>query len=135
MDETRADGPAAAPAGEAREGVRRLISARIDDTNVYDTDGGKIGTLYSVHIDRWSGQIEYAVLSFGGFLGLGQSYHPVPFQMLSVNEDRGGYTVHLGRSVLEGGPSYRPDTAPPWDSTYARRISDYYGIPPRSGTF
>lgn len=126
--------PAGAEAG-SRDGIKRLISARVDDTNVYDTDGRRLGTLYSVHIDRWSGQVEYAVLSFGGFLGLGQSYHPIPFQMLSVNEDRGGYTVHLGRSVLEGGPNYRPDTAPAWDSTYARRISDYYGIQPRSGAF
>ncbi|HLL59893.1 MAG TPA: PRC-barrel domain-containing protein [Allosphingosinicella sp.] len=131
MDATEASGPTAA----ATQGLKRLISARVDDTNVYDTDGHKLGSVYTFHIDRWSGQAEFAVLSFGGFLGLGQSYHPVPFQMLSVNEDRGGYVLHVGKSVLEGGPSYRPDSAPAWDSGYAQRISDYYGISPRSGTF
>jgi hypothetical protein len=118
---------AAAASGDTGEGLYRLMSARVDDTNVYDTDGRKLGTLYSVHIDRPSGRVEYAVLSFGGFLGLGQSFHPVPFRVLSVNEERGGYTVHIGKQMLQGGPSYRPDTAPTWDASYARRVSDYYG--------
>jgi hypothetical protein len=87
------------------------------------------------HIDRWSGQAEFAVLSFGGFLGLGQSYHPVPFQMLSVNEDRGGYVLHVGKSVLEGGPELPPGQRSRLGFGYARRISDYYGIQPRSGNF
>ena len=126
MDETSAT----QPGEDTREGLQRLMSARVDDTLVYDTEGRKLGTLYSVHIERTSGRIEYAVLSFGGFLGLGQSYHPVPFTALSVNEQRGGYTVNIGKQMLQGGPSYRPDTAPTWDASYARRVSDYY----RSGT-
>jgi sporulation protein YlmC with PRC-barrel domain len=120
---------------EARDQLRSLISARVDDTNVYDRDGKKIGTVYTFHIDRWSGQVEYAVLSFGGFLGLGQSYHPIPFGMLGVNQEKGGYTVDADRSLLDGSPSYRPDTAPVWDTAYAKRISDYYGMPPRTGAF
>ena len=121
MDDT------SAPVGnDTREGLQRLMSARVDDTLVYDTEGQKLGALYSVHIDRASGRIEYGVLSFGGFLGLGQSYHPVPFSALSVNEQRGGYTVNIGKQMLQGGPSYRPDTAPVWDASYARRVSDYY---------
>ncbi len=122
-------------AGEAkaREQLRGLISARVEDTNVYDRDGKKLGTLYTFHIDRWSGQVEYVVLSFGGFLGLGQSYHPIPFSLLTVNQEKGGYSVTVDRSLLDGSPSYRPDTAPIWDAAYAKRISDYYGVPSRTG--
>ena len=111
---------------ETRSGLHRLMSARVDDTSIFDTEGKKLGTLHSVHIDRASGQIEYAVLSVGGFLGLGQSFHPVPFRALNVNEERGGYTVNIGKQLLQGSPSYRPDTAPVWDDNYARRISDYF---------
>ena len=104
-----------------------LISARVDGTNVYDMDGHKLGSIYSFHIGRRTGQVEYAVLSFGGFLGLGQSYHPVPFAALSYDDERNAYLITLAKNLLQGGPSYRPDGAPTWDVAYARRVSDYYG--------
>ncbi len=129
MDEARS---ASASRSEA---TKHLISARVDDTNVYDAAGRKLGQVYTFHIHAASGQVEYAVLSLGGFLGLGQSYHPVPFGLLTMNADRSGYTIAADKSLLDGAPSYRPDSAPVWDAAYARRISDYYGIPPRSGSF
>ena len=107
-------------------GMRPLISARVDDTPVFDARGHKLGMLYSFHIERQRGQVEYAVISFGGLLGLGQSYHPVPFGLLQVNQEKGGYTVGVDKTVLDGGPSYRPDNAPQWDAEYARRITIYY---------
>lgn len=107
-------------------GVKPLISALVDDTNVYGADGKKIGSLYSFHIERARGQVEYAVISTGGLLGLGQSYHPVPFSLLHVNQDKGGYSIAIDKVVLDGGPSYRPDNAPQWDAEYARRISAYF---------
>lgn len=125
MDETvAADG-----GNEARERLKGLLSARVDDTLVHERDGRKLGSIYTFHIDRRSGQVAYAVLSLGGFLGLGQSYHPIPFSLLSVDEERGGYTVNVDKSVLQGSPNYRPDSTPIWDAAYARRISDYYGAP------
>ena len=114
------------------ESLKRLISARVDDTLVYERGGRKLGSIYTFHIDRASGRVEYAVLSLGGFLGLGQSYHPIPFSLLNVDAERGGYTVDVDRSLLDGSPSYRPDSAPVWDASYARRISDYYGVPGRA---
>ena len=113
----------------------RLVSALVDDTAAYDADGKKLGSVYSFHIDRRSGQVEYAVLSFGGFLGLGQSYHPIPFGALSVDEGLGGYRVNLPKAVLDGGPSYRPDSAPTWNAAYAERVSSYFGMPSKSGTY
>lgn len=107
-------------------GVKPLISALVDDTSVYGSDGKKLGTLYSFHIDRARGQVEYAVISTGGLLGLGQSYHPVPFALLQVNQEKGGYTIAIEKAVLDGGPSYRPDNAPQWDLEYANRITAYF---------
>ena len=113
-------------ASQYATGMMRLISARVDDTPVFDRRGRKLGTLYSLHIERHSGKVEYAVISFGGLLGLGQSYHPIPFGLLQVNQDKGGYTIAVDKTVLDGGPSYRPDTAPQWDNGYAHRIDNYY---------
>ena len=130
---SEATGTRAAEAGT--ESARSLLTARVDDTVVYDPDGRKLGSVHSFHIHRATGQVEYAVLSFGGFLGLGQSFHPIPFSLLGVNEERGGYTITISKSMLDGGPSYRPDSAPVWDAPYARRISEYFGVQPRGGSF
>lgn len=107
-------------------GTYPLISARVDDTQIFDVDGRKIGSLHAVHIDRNTGRVAFALLSIGGFLGLGQSYHPVPFRTLRFDEKLGGYIVAISKALLDGGPSYRPDNAPTWDAAYAGRLSDYY---------
>jgi hypothetical protein len=120
------DDHAAMDVEDTLRGVQPLISARVDNTPVYDSAGRKLGVIYSFHIDRLSGRVEYAVLSFGGLLGLGQSYHPVPFKLLHVNQEKGGYTIRADKEMLKGSPSYRPDSAPQWNADYAARISDYY---------
>ena len=113
-------------ASDQGQGSYPLISARVDDVTVYDIDGRKLGTFHAAHIHRQTGLVEYAVLSIGGFLGLGQSYHPVPFRTLRYDEKLAGYVVAISKALLDGGPSYRPDNAPVWDAAYARRLSDYY---------
>lgn len=112
--------------GDNLAGSYPLISARVDDVTIYDVDGRKLGALHAVHINRDTGLVEYALLSLGGFLGLGQSYHPVPFRTLRYDEKVGGYIVAITKALLDGGPSYRPDNAPKWDAAYARRLTDYY---------
>jgi len=118
--------PQPSAANSGAQGTYPLISAKMDDVTVYDVDGRKIGAFHAAHIHRQSGLVEYAVLSIGGFLGLGQSYHPVPFRTLRYDEKLGGYIVAVTKALLDGGPSYRPDNAPTWDAAYARRLTDYY---------
>ena len=70
----------------------RLIAAsKVNGTTVYNTAGEKLGSVYDVMIDKRSGKAEYAILSFGGFLGIGDSYHPLPWQSLTYDERQGGY--------------------------------------------
>jgi len=69
-----------------------------------------------------------AVLSFGGFLGIGDSYHPLPWKSLKYDPSQGGYVVDLDKDRLQGAPSYSSSEAPDWsDPGYSRRIDDYYG--------
>ncbi len=79
-------------------------------------------------IDKFSGQVAYAVMSFGGFLGIGERYHPLPWKALDYDPKLGGYVVDLGREQLEGAPSYSRDEAPWGDPAYGRGVSSYYGV-------
>jgi hypothetical protein len=108
----------------------RLIAASmVNGTRVYNTAGEKLDSVYDVMIDKSSGKTEYAIMSFGGFLGIGDSYHPLPWHVLTYDESQGGYVVNLDRSSLEGAPYYRGSDAPTWnDPAYGRRIDDYYGL-------
>jgi sporulation protein YlmC with PRC-barrel domain len=107
----------------------RLIAAsKVNGTTVYNTAGEKLGSVYDVMIDKRSGTAEYAIMSFGGFLGIGDSYHPLPWQALTYDEIQGGYVVNIDRSRLEGAPTYTPSDMGTWDDpAYGRRINDYYG--------
>lgn len=107
---------------------RFVASNLVEATTIFTRDGHKLGSLHSFIVDKLTGQVAFAVLSFGGFLGLGQKYHPVPWTLLSYDFERGGYLLTLDKAVLEGSPSYRPDDAPQFDEAYGERISTYYRI-------
>jgi sporulation protein YlmC with PRC-barrel domain len=110
-------------------GGRLIAASKVNGTTVYNRAGEKLGSVYDVMVDKRSGKAEYAIMSFGGFLGIGDSYHPLPWQSLTYDEVQGGYVVDLERSRLEGAPSYTSRDADRWsDPTYGRQVNDYYGI-------
>jgi sporulation protein YlmC with PRC-barrel domain len=110
----------------------RLISAdQVNGTTVYDTHGEKLGSVEDVMIDKVSGRIAYAVLSFGGFLGIGDKHHPLPWGTLKYDQTMGGYVVGLDRRVLEGGPAYGETERVAWDDQgWGRQVHDYYKTTP-----
>jgi PRC-barrel domain len=114
--------------GTATNETRDLIASdKVEGTAVYDRNGTKLGTVYNFMVDKRSGQVGYAVLSFGGFLGMGSSYHPLPWNQLTYEPSQGGYVVDLTREQLERAPTYSGSDAPVWnDPTYSRGIDDYY---------
>lgn len=72
----------------------------------------------------------YAVTSSDGFLGIGESYHPLPWQTLTYDTSEGGYVVMLSHERLKGAPWYTASKTPDWaDASYGRRVSDHYGVP------
>ena len=119
----------------AADETNRLISSeKVEGTAVYDRTGQNLGSIHHVMIDKYTGQVAYAVMSFGGFLGIGESYHPLPWKVLTYDTRQGGYVVDLDRSRLESAPSYTTSSMPKWsDQSYRRRIDEYYGVPPSSG--
>ena len=129
-DASTTTAPGAGGAGVNAEQTDRLIASdKVEGTAVYNRDGDRLGSVHNVMIDKYSGQVSYAVMSFGGFLGIGERYHPLPWKALTCDTGLGGYVVGLSREQLEGAPSYARDEAPWSDPAYGRRVSDYYGVP------
>src|SRR3712207_214470 len=115
--------------GVAVEETERLISSdKVEGTSVYNRQGESLGSVYTVMIDKYSGRVAYAVMSFGGFLGIGERYHPLPWGALTYDTGKGGYVVDVSRDQLEKAPSYGRDETPWSDPAYGRRVSDYYGV-------
>ena len=115
---------------EADETHRLISSEKVDGTSVYDRRGESLGSVHHLTIDKYTGQVAYAVMSFGGFLGIGEIYHPLPWQMLKYDTRLGGYVVDLDRNRLEGAPSYTSRNMPNWDDrSYTAQI-DRYWVPP-----
>jgi hypothetical protein len=97
----------------ATEETHSLISAdKVEGTAVYDPQGEKLGTVQTIMIDKLSGKGAYAVMSFGGFMGIGDRYHPLPWSVLTCDTQKGGYTVDLDRSTLETAPTYAGGETP-----------------------
>lgn len=117
---------------EHRDETTSLISAeKVAGTNVYNTAGDSLGEIEDVMIDKRSGKIAYAVMSFGGFLGMGERYHPLPWNTLKYDTNQGGYVVGLTKEQLKGAPTYGRDESPAWgDRAYEQGIHDYYKTAP-----
>ena len=107
-----------------------IASEKVEGTTVYNTVGDKLGSIDDLMIDKRSGQVRYAVLEFGGFLGIGSDRYPIPWKMLKYATDRGGYVVPLDKTTLERAPKYSADDVPPYDATFGKRIDTHYGLFP-----
>ncbi len=106
-----------------------IASNRVEGTAVYDRAGERLGDVYNFMVDKQSGQVAYAVMSFGGFLGIGESYHPLPWKSLDYSPEQGGYVVDVTREQLEGAPHYGRGDDPWRDPAYGRSVHDHYGVP------
>ena len=107
-----------------------LIAAdKVEGTNVYNAAGEKLGSVDDIMIDKVSGRAIYAVMSFGGFLGMGEKYHPLPWATLNYDEAKGGYVVDIDKEKLVGAPTYSTGSDFEWTPDYGRTVDDYYKTP------
>ena len=105
-----------------------ISSERVEGTAVYNSAGDKLGTIDDLMIDKLSGQVRYAVLEFGGFLGMGKDRYPIPWNMLKYDTAQEGYVVPLQKETLEGAPKYADTSIPDYDESYTASINRYYGL-------
>lgn len=112
-----------------RETTTLIGSDKVEGTAVYGAKDEKIGSIERVMIDKKSGNVSYAVLSFGGFLGIGDEHYPLPWKSLKYDTNLGGYRTGVTADKLKGAPSYGNDNAWDWgDTSRVRSVNDYYGV-------
>jgi hypothetical protein len=114
----------------SRETASLIGSDKVEGTAVYGVDEKKIGQVERVMLDKMSGKAAYAVLSFGGFLGLGEDYYPTPWSNLTYDTRLGGYRVNLTKDQLEKAPKYSKGSDWTWSRENDVRVYDYYRAPP-----
>ena len=103
-----------------------ISSDKVEGTNVYNVAGEKLGSVDDLMIDRHSGQVKYAVLEFGGFLGMGTDRYPIPWSMLKYDADKSGYVVPLDKKTLEQAPKYSDERVPTYDAKYGSQVDSFY---------
>lgn len=116
---------------EARETGTLIAADKVEGTSVYNRAGDKLGSIETIMLDKMSGKVAYAVMSFGGFLGIGERYHALPWSVLTYDTNQGGYMVNLDKQVLEGAPSFAAGDYPNYeDRAWGKQVHDYYNVPP-----
>ena len=101
-------------ATEERETGNLIGSDKVEGTAVYDADGERIGSIERIMIDKLSGKASYAVLGFGGFLGIGNEHYPLTWSTLKYNTQLGGYQVAVTEDQLRGAPKYADEDEWNW---------------------
>jgi sporulation protein YlmC with PRC-barrel domain len=87
--------------------TQTIIAAdKVQGTKIYSATGDNLGSIDDIMIDEKSGNIAYAIMSIGGFLGIGSRYYPLPWSMLRYDADLSGYVVDVDRAQLKGAPAY-----------------------------
>ncbi len=104
-----------------------IQSNKVEVMKVLSRDGDRIGHVLAFMIHKRTGRTAYAILSIGGFLGMGKAFYPLPFHLLDFDPVADEYRVTIDRRLLEGGPSWS-NNAPVFDQSYADRVASYYGV-------
>ena len=107
-------------------GHQLISSRRVEGTPVHNRSDERLGSIHSVMIDKKSGKVAYAVLSFGGVFGLGEHVHPVPWEVLHYDVDLDAYVIDLTREQLENAPTLHLDQADRPQPRDDEDVSGYY---------
>jgi len=116
-----------ATATDTRETTTLIGSDKVEGTYVYRSNGENVGTIQRVMLDKRSGKVAYVVMSFGGFMGIGEDYYPLPWNRLTYNERLGGYEVNINEAQLQRAPKYNQHQNWDWTDQRTREIDTYYG--------
>src|SRR5215204_894281 len=103
-----------------------IASNKVEGTAVYNRQGDKLGEVYNFMVGKRSGEVAYAIMSFGGFLGIGQKYHPLPWKALTYDTSKKGYVIDADKERLMGAPSYAAGEEPFSRPDYGQQVRDYW---------
>lgn len=113
-----------------------IASDRIEGTAVRRANGERIGHIERLMIDKLSGKVSYAVMSFGGFLGIGSNLLAVPWALLSYNRKLDAYQLDIPDEELQSAPSFTEKRDFDWgDRSQEEALHRHYGVTPYWGEF
>ncbi|MEI9974666.1 MAG: PRC-barrel domain-containing protein [Ignavibacteriota bacterium] len=108
-----------------------LAASTLAGDSVRNAAGEDLGTIDEIMIDIPSGRIAYAVLSFGGFLGMGDKLFAVPWNALKVDEDEKCFILNVDKRTIEQAPGFDKDNWPDMsDTSFGTEVSSYYKVTP-----
>ena len=117
-------------ASDVMSGHSLISAGRVQGTAVYSVEGARLGHVEDVMLHKVSGQVAFAVLSFGGVLGLGERLTPLPWSVLTYDMERGGYLAPQSRDQLREAPHYDRAELGDQDKGWAARVNDYFQVTP-----
>jgi sporulation protein YlmC with PRC-barrel domain len=112
--------------------TRAILASKVKGTAVYNSAGDKIGHVEDIVLDKKSDSIMFAALGFGGVLGMGEKYAPVPWSLLDYNTDKGGYVVPMSEDIIKKAPSYELSDLTKSDGEFGdirEKSYSYYNVP------
>ncbi|WP_238313853.1 PRC-barrel domain-containing protein [Methylobacterium crusticola] len=108
-----------------------IASDRVEGTAVRRPNGDSIGRIERLMIEKTTGKVVYAVMSFGGFLGIGEGYHTIPWQTLRFDPQMDAYVLDLTEDQLRAAPAATPDgNDPSYDRTWEEHVHRYFNATP-----
>jgi len=103
--------------------------------DVYNLKDEDLGDIKEIMLDIRTGRVSYAVLSFGGFLGMGDKLFAVPWSALTLDTTNKRFTLNVEKDRLKNAPGFDKDQWPNMaDASWAKSVHDYYGTTPYTGT-
>ncbi|PAX08399.1 PRC-barrel domain-containing protein [Sphingomonas lenta] len=108
------------------ESVRLISSSKVEGTPVVGRNGESLGKIQSFMVDKYTGRVAYAVMSFGGTMGFGESLFPLPWDVLTYDTNKDGYVLALTKEQLADAPRFTASDAPEFDVGYRRSLAGYY---------
>ena len=108
------------------ESIRLISSSKVEGTPVIGRKGERLGRIENFMVDKYSGRVAYAVLSFGGTFGLGESLFPLPWSLLTYDPAKEGYVLNVTKELLGTAPRFRASEEPDFSVQYRRNLAQTY---------
>jgi len=104
-----------------------IAASKVEGKPVFDAAGEKLGAVKELYIDKLTGEVEFAAVSVGGVLGVGETYHPLPWRALSYDTGKDGFVVNVDRARLETSPAYDVERLSRPDYGWGPEVREYFG--------
>lgn len=112
--------------------VERLTAASIIGDNVLNLEGVKLGSIENLMINLGTGLVEYAVIEFGSFLGIGGKLFAVPFTALKVEAEKKAFVLDREKTFLEKLPGFDKSNWPKSNGDYFNEVNLYWRLSPEA---